>query len=355
MNDRLKNMGHTLESWMRVESPYQDTSAAEKGHQTVQMPYYRLTMQPTDTDTVTEQAAGHWCISILEERGEDAPPEWLSILYDPAKVFGEDTTLMRPDRLYSHSIQEILQEPQYGQGKTPSAFAALENITLGVGESVTLTTFFGKADHLLDVPVIARRLLQPGFALFKATRANALAEQITSSVESETAHPIWDGHAQQMFLDNSLRGGIPQILGEDEDSKIRCTDEDDRLKVFHLFSRVHGDLERDYNDFEIAPTFFSNVSARADDRLLGWVDIWIPVRLRDLCLAHTFCFYEWFASDAGSGQFSRCDSKPTERCLFQSTHWFFQCPNVLIVHSSRWIRTIGRGCGIAKNRGPRGL
>lgn len=262
MNDLLKDMGRTLESWMRVDSPYDEEDATDGK---TQMPFYRLSMQPTDTATVIEQEAGHWCISILEERGEDDPPEWLPILYDPDKVFGVDTTLMRPVRLYSHSISEILQEPQYGQGKTPSAFAALDNITLRVGESVTLTTFFGKADHLLDVPVIARRLLQSGFALFKATRANELAEQITSSVESETAYPIWDGHAQQMFLDNSLRGGIPQILGEDDDSRIRCTDEDDRLKVFHLFSRVHGDLERDYNDFEIAPTFFSNVSVWKHD------------------------------------------------------------------------------------------
>lgn len=49
-------------------------------------------------------------------------------------------------------------------------------------------------------------------------------------------------------------------MGEvDDDAKMRNADEDDRLKVFHLFSRIHGDLERDYNDFEIEPTFFSNV------------------------------------------------------------------------------------------------
>jgi hypothetical protein len=36
-------------------------------------------------------------------------------------------------------------------------------------------------------------------------------------------------------------------------------DEDERLKVYHLFSRIHGDLERDYNDFVIDPTYFSQV------------------------------------------------------------------------------------------------
>jgi hypothetical protein len=254
MNDLLKNMGLTLQSWMKVDSPYNDT---------VRMPYYRLSMLPTDTEQVTIQEAGHWCLSIIDENMDtNSAPELLPIIYDPSIVFGDDTTLIRPTRLESHTISHILaMAQQYGRGKTPSAFAALTNITLRAGQSVTITTFFGKADHILDVPVIARRLLQPGFAEFKLARAGELAKQITSSVDGVTSNPLMDGHVQQMFLDNSLRGGMPQILGEDnDDSKLRCTDEDERLKVLHLFSRIHGDMERDYNSFEIAPTFFSNVS-----------------------------------------------------------------------------------------------
>jgi hypothetical protein len=44
------------------------------------------------------------------------------------------------------------------------------------------------------------------------------------------------------FLDNSLRGGIPTILGNVDGGK--TYDEDDGVKVFHSFSRIHGDLER---------------------------------------------------------------------------------------------------------------
>jgi hypothetical protein len=57
------------------------------------------------------------------------------------------------------------------------------------------------------------------------------------------------------FLDNSLRGGIPTILGNvDADTTY---DEDKTVKVFHSFSRIHGDLERDYNAFKIDATYFS--------------------------------------------------------------------------------------------------
>ena len=34
-------------------------------------------------------------------------------------------------------------------------------------------------------------------------------------------------------------------------------DEDPTLKVYHAFSRIHGDLERDYNNFVIEPSYWS--------------------------------------------------------------------------------------------------
>ena len=49
-----------------------------------------------------------------------------------------------------------------------------------------------------------------------------------------------------MFLDNSLMGGIPVLLGDVEDDG-RDADDDERIKVYHLFSR-RGDLERDYDE-----------------------------------------------------------------------------------------------------------
>jgi len=267
MDQLLKNMGRTLEAWMGVYSPYNDT---------LQMPFYRLSMQPSDTASVTVQEAGHWCLSVLETNSDDPTQEpiLLPIVFDPSRVFGGDTTLVRPLHLYGNSITHIVRkEQQYGLAKTASAFAAVENAILAPGMSLTVTTYFGKADHVKDVPVVARRLLESGFALFKEARARELVDQITIGVETKTAIPLFDGHVQQMFLDNSLRGGIPALLGEvDDEARMRSTDEDGRLKPFHVFSRKHGDLERDYNDFDIAPTFFSNVRRKSkalDVRLIA--------------------------------------------------------------------------------------
>jgi hypothetical protein len=133
-------------------------------------------------------------------------------------------------------------------------------MTLGPGESLTISTFFGSAENVLDVPVIARRILQEGFVQYKFTRTREIIRQITAGVETNTGNKLFDRHVQQMFLDNSLRGGIPVILGDaDDDDRMKNVDEDRRLKVYHVFSRIHGDLERDYNDFVLSPTFFSQV------------------------------------------------------------------------------------------------
>jgi hypothetical protein len=82
-----------------------------------------------------------------------------------------------------------------------------------------------------------------------------LIEELTTSVETNTANPLFNGAVKQMFLDNSLRGGLPTILGAVEGDL--NYDEDPKVKVYHTFSRIHGDLERDYNAFLIDPTYYS--------------------------------------------------------------------------------------------------
>lgn len=132
----------------------------------------------------------------------------------------------------------------------------VESMSLAPGETITISTFFGGAGGVLDVPVIARRIMQEGFVLYKLTRTREVIRQITKNILTRTSHRLFDAHIQQMYLDNSLRGGIPVILG-DQDDGMSNSDEDPRLKVFHVFSRIRGDLERDGNNFMLSPTFFS--------------------------------------------------------------------------------------------------
>jgi hypothetical protein len=233
MDHLLKNIGRTLEGLMGVYQLDSDT---------INMPFYRLSTEPADEASVVVQKTGHWCLSVVEREGRS---DLLPIIYDSSKVFGEDTSLMSPAALYSKAIGDIVKEPQYGFAKTASAFAAVDSVTLAPGETLTISTLFGKADDILDVEVISRRILQPGFIQYKVSRSREIIKQITAGVETHTANHLFNGHVQQMFLDNSLRGGIPNILGEVDDiSKLQNADEDSRLKVYHLVSRcfILGDI-----------------------------------------------------------------------------------------------------------------
>jgi hypothetical protein len=248
INTYLKTMGQTLEAFKRVYSA---------GADSLTMPFYRLSTIPGDSASVVAETAGHWCLSIYET---ETGPELLPIIFDPSSVFGKDSSLSYPTKLFDKPIRDAIQEPQYGAAKTASAFAALNDINLEAGGSITVTTFFGKADQISKVPEIAQRLLQPGFGQYKTSRTNEIIQQITAAAETKTASSLFDLHVEQMFLDNSLRGGIPSILGDiDDDARMRNVDEDTRIKVFHFFSRNHGDLERDYTDFIIPPHFLSEV------------------------------------------------------------------------------------------------
>lgn len=243
LDGMLKSMGRTLEGWMGVYH----------ADDTLSMPFYKLSTEPSDQASVKIEEAGHYCLSFIEKAG--AKSDLLPIVFDSTKVFGKDTTLGSPYGISTSSISSILENPQYGWAKTSSAFAAVVGITLKPGENITISSVYGKANQIVQVPVIASRVTAADFIETKFQRARELINELTSGVETSTINPLFDGTVKQMFLDNSLRGGIPTILGNVNGNT--TYDEDKTVKVFHSFSRIHGDLERDYNAFSIEPTYFS--------------------------------------------------------------------------------------------------
>ena len=220
------------------------------------MPYYRMSTETADSAAVKIEKAGHYLLSFIETSDNDA--ELMPIVYDSNAVFGRDTSLTNADGLKTKSVKDIVNSPQYGEARTSSGFAALEEITLEPGESVSIISFYGKVDHIEEVQPIANHVTKAGYVGGKFAQAREMINALTASVETNTTSHLFDGAVRQMFLDNSLRGGMPKVLGDvDESAKYSNYDEDDRVKVFHVFSRIHGDLERDYNAFFIDDTYFS--------------------------------------------------------------------------------------------------
>ena len=240
----LKSMGRTLEGWMGVYFE-------EKGDLT--KPFFKLSTETSDSAQIKIEEAGHYCLSFVEDLVEQAP--LLPIVYDTSKVFGKDTSFNMPRGLMASSVEEILSNDQFGWAKTSSAFSALTGVTLKPGENITIATVYGRAKHISEVSRLASHLTTPGYIATKFERARSLANELTLGVDTTTVNPLFDGTVKQMFLDNGLRGGYPTIMGNVNDDT--TYDEDPEVKVYHSFSRIHGDLERDYNVFKIDPTYYS--------------------------------------------------------------------------------------------------
>ena len=64
-------------------------------------------------------------------------------------------------------------------------------------------------------------------------------------VETKRLDELFDKYIRQSFLDNGLRGGFPLKLGENG-------------HVYYVYSRKHGDMERDYNNFVIPSKYYSS-------------------------------------------------------------------------------------------------
>ena len=124
-------MGRSLEGWMEVHNADHET-----------MPFFRLSMEPSDSAAVVLEEAGHFCLSFLENEEQALLP----IVYDTSKVFGKDTSLMRPLGLYEKTVTDIAAGEQYGSAKTSSAFAAVKEVVIYPGQSITISTFYGRAN-----------------------------------------------------------------------------------------------------------------------------------------------------------------------------------------------------------------
>lgn len=243
LDGMLKMMGRTLEGWFGVY--HADDS--------LNMPFYKMSTEPSDEAKVKIEEKGNYCLSFFES--SDKTAELLPIVYDHGKVFGTTTSLDFPRALQASSVGKILDNPQYGDAKTSASFAAVRSVTLKPGEEITIASVYGRTDHIDEVPEIAKVVTQPGYIASKFERARTMISEMTMGVDTNTTNPLFDSTVRQMFLDNSLRGGMPTILGNvDSDTTY---DEDPGVKVYHSFSRIHGDLERDYNVFSIEPSYFS--------------------------------------------------------------------------------------------------
>ncbi len=229
----LKLMSRTMEAF------------AEIRHIEARLPFYKLKVEPSDKPEVQWIDGGYFPFTVQD--GHAVP-----IIADPDLVFGADTSLRSP---LAFKLNAAI-DPSAGRRDTLTgcAFAQLA-VSLAPGESTAWASYFGQAPDWGAASALRDRiLLRPRYADEKQQENTALIRGLMAQFDLLAGPAQLGAYTRQAFLDNTLRGGQPVVI-----------DGPRGPRVFHAFTRKHGDTERDYNFFELAPTCWSQGNANFRD------------------------------------------------------------------------------------------
>jgi len=227
-NFQLKEFSRTIEAWMEVFNLEHD------------LPFYRVRASIEDKPEVETFEAGHFALAFLGSQ-QDSP--LLPSFVDPEVVFGQNTAFSAPDEFYKRSLGDLIQSRQMTTGKTPCGFFGTA-AQLASAQSVTIYSLYGHISSLEILNQEHTRWVDTNYLNNKRQEARRLAADLTDVIATQTASPLFDSYCRQTFLDNVLRGGWPVLL-------------DRNHTPYHIYSRKHGDPERDYNAFFLAAEFYS--------------------------------------------------------------------------------------------------
>ncbi len=220
----MKEMTQTAKAWMQVEDV------------ALRMPYFRVRASMADSASVQSIEGGNFATGCLEDG------KLLQPIVDPELVFGYDCSLATAVNFKEKGLATLLAEKQITQNQLPCSFFGTEK-EVEPGESIVLYELVGQ---------VARKELlhdfyqeEKGSAYFeeKQEEAGGLVDELCKGIETKTASKEFDAYCKYTYMDNVLRGGYPMQLGSN--------------KIFYVYSRKHGDIERDYNYFSMLPEFYS--------------------------------------------------------------------------------------------------
>ena len=229
-NELIKHIGRTIEAWMEV---------SQVGNR---IPFYRLRATPGDTSEVRAIESGNFAFAF-------ADGELLPAYVDPVVVFGIDTSLSYPHSM-NQGIDHLEKMHQITEGRTPCAFFG-KTIEINPGKSKTISSVYGFTDSYKMIKDQSAKILSLGYLSNKRSEAQAFVKNLTEPIATKSANPLFDHYSRQTFLDNIMRGGWPEMLANKH--------------VYHVYSRKHGDPERDYNHFFLAAEYYSQGNSNFRD------------------------------------------------------------------------------------------
>jgi len=221
-NQEFKAVSNLFRSWMGVDELDENIA------------FYKMRSSTGDQSEVKEIKSGNFLFGFVND-------ELVKPLVDKDFIFGNDSSKKLALRFLKNDYSTFINKEQVIVNKVPCGFIPYKKV-LESGETLNINIFSGFTYSKELLYEFLEKAKTKNYLNKKLKEASDLIEDIVSDVESSTNIPVFDEFVKQSYLDNLLRGGYPTKIGD---------------KIYHLYSRRHGDLERDYNFFSLAPEFYS--------------------------------------------------------------------------------------------------
>jgi len=261
----LKNMSRTVEAWMQCEK----TPGPES------LMFFKLRSDPFDKPAYQGVEEAHFYGSFLS--GESGKVVYPTLCVDPGVLFGPILDFSDP-RAFLTKTPFSVPTDQMKEGRTPCAFSCFA-ASLKPSQSVSIYSYIG---HTKDPAKLGKRFVSmatAGYFKEKGAENRRIIRRLMAPAITASASREYDLYCQQTFLDNVLRGGFPWVIPTKGGGH----------SIFHVYSRKHGDLERDYNRFVLNPTYLSEGEGNYRDiNQNRRCEIWFEPRVGDASLKQFF-------------------------------------------------------------------
>lgn len=223
-NNEYQAMSNLLRAWFDVHNLNN------------KIPYYVLRAATDDSAEIGQISGGNFYISFSDRSSELIKP-----IVDMDVIFGSNTSLTWPEG-WNCNFEEFVNRKQVVQNKASGGFTPLKSV---LKDKMSICTIIG---HASSLDTISERKDNFNFEYVnkKEQEARELVELLSEDTATKTSSHLFDKYIDQCYLDNILRGGYPLIFKAG-----------DKNYVYHVYSRKHGDLEREYNFFSIEPAYYS--------------------------------------------------------------------------------------------------
>lgn len=221
-NIEFKDISNLLQSWMDVDDLDQDYA------------FYKLRSSTADESEVVKVLNGNFVFAHHD--GKRVRP-----IVDQENIFGHDNSKRKAYSLINSGVDTIKELEQVTVNKIPCAFIPIKK-HLNQGESTHVDTVIGYTHGKEELVSFMEKASNELYLNQKEIEAKEVIEALLKDVSTSTSRHEFNEYIKQNYLDNLLRGGYPYEVGN---------------TIYHLYSRRHGDLERDYNFFSLSPEYYS--------------------------------------------------------------------------------------------------